>query len=96
MCMKLVVYSSRTRGFDGQNFVVRTVNRNQRCPSMSSLHLVLHNKTYFSLKYLSFKVQVLTGYFIMQDRLSLKNMSQSNDYSALKLKQTSNLYLAAS
>jgi hypothetical protein len=24
--MKLVVYSSRTRGFDGQNFVVRTVN----------------------------------------------------------------------
>jgi hypothetical protein len=24
--MKLVVYSSRTRGFDGQIFVVRTVN----------------------------------------------------------------------
>jgi hypothetical protein len=24
--MKLVVYSSRTRGFDGRNFVVRTVN----------------------------------------------------------------------
>jgi hypothetical protein len=26
MCMKLVVYSSRTRGFDGHIFVVRTVN----------------------------------------------------------------------
>jgi hypothetical protein len=26
MCMKLVVYSSRTRGFDGRIFVVRTVN----------------------------------------------------------------------
>jgi hypothetical protein len=25
--MKLVVYSSRTRGFDGQIFVVRTVNK---------------------------------------------------------------------
>jgi hypothetical protein len=25
--MKLVVYSSQTRGFDGRNFVVRTVNR---------------------------------------------------------------------
>jgi hypothetical protein len=24
--MKLVVYSSRTRGFDGRNFVVRTIN----------------------------------------------------------------------
>jgi hypothetical protein len=28
MCMKLVVYSSRTRGFDSRNFVVRTVNTN--------------------------------------------------------------------
>jgi hypothetical protein len=27
MCMKLVVYSSRTRGFDGRIFVVRTANR---------------------------------------------------------------------
>jgi hypothetical protein len=27
MCMKLVVCSSRTRGFDGQIFVVRTVNK---------------------------------------------------------------------
>jgi hypothetical protein len=27
MCMKLVIYSSRTRGFDGQIFVVRTVNK---------------------------------------------------------------------
>jgi hypothetical protein len=36
---------------------------------MSSLHLVIHNKTYCSLKYLAFKVQVLTGYFIMEDRL---------------------------
>jgi hypothetical protein len=27
MCMKLVVYASRTRGFDGQIFVVRTVNK---------------------------------------------------------------------
>jgi hypothetical protein len=27
MCMKLVVYSSRTRGFDGRIFVVRTVNK---------------------------------------------------------------------
>jgi hypothetical protein len=26
MCIKLVIYSSRTRGFYGQNFVVRTVN----------------------------------------------------------------------
>jgi hypothetical protein len=26
MCMKLVVYSSQTQGFDGRNFVVRTVN----------------------------------------------------------------------
>jgi hypothetical protein len=26
ICMKLVVYSSRTRGFDGQIFVVRTFN----------------------------------------------------------------------
>jgi hypothetical protein len=26
MCMKLVVYSSQTHGFDGQIFVVRTVN----------------------------------------------------------------------
>jgi hypothetical protein len=26
MCMKFVVYSSRTRGFDGRIFVVRTVN----------------------------------------------------------------------
>jgi hypothetical protein len=26
VCMKLVVYSSRTRGFDSRNFVVRTVN----------------------------------------------------------------------
>jgi hypothetical protein len=25
--MKLVVYSSRTRGFDGRNFVVRTVHK---------------------------------------------------------------------
>jgi hypothetical protein len=25
--MKLVVYFSRTRGFDGRNFVVRTVNK---------------------------------------------------------------------
>jgi hypothetical protein len=27
MCMKLVVYSSRTQGFDGWNFVGRTVNK---------------------------------------------------------------------
>jgi hypothetical protein len=27
MCMKLVVYSSRTWGFDGWNFVVRTINK---------------------------------------------------------------------
>jgi hypothetical protein len=27
MCLKLVVYSSQTRGFDGQIFVVRTVNK---------------------------------------------------------------------
>jgi hypothetical protein len=27
MCMKLVIYSSRTRGFDGRIFVVRTVNK---------------------------------------------------------------------
>jgi hypothetical protein len=27
MCMKLVVYSSRTGGFDGRIFVVRTVNK---------------------------------------------------------------------
>jgi hypothetical protein len=27
MCMKLVVYSSRTRGFDGRNFVVKIVNK---------------------------------------------------------------------
>jgi pentose-5-phosphate-3-epimerase len=27
MCMQLVVYSSRTRGFDGQIFVERTVNK---------------------------------------------------------------------
>jgi hypothetical protein len=27
MCMKLVVYSSRTRGFDGRNIVVRTINK---------------------------------------------------------------------
>jgi hypothetical protein len=26
MCMKLAIYSSRTRGFDGRIFVVRTVN----------------------------------------------------------------------
>jgi hypothetical protein len=26
MCMKLFIYSSRTRGFDGRFFVVRTVN----------------------------------------------------------------------
>jgi hypothetical protein len=63
---------------------------------MSSLHLVIHNKTYCSLKYLAFKVQVLTGYFITEDRLSLKNMPQSKNYSALELKQTSNLYLVAS
>jgi hypothetical protein len=25
--MKLVVYSSRTRGFDGRNFVVMTINK---------------------------------------------------------------------
>jgi hypothetical protein len=43
---------------------------------MSSLHLVVHNKTYYTLKYLACKVQVLTGYFIMEDRLSLKNMPQ--------------------
>jgi hypothetical protein len=49
---------------------------NQRCPSMSSLHFVVHNNTYCSLKYLAFKVQVLTSYFIMEDRLSLKNMPQ--------------------
>ena len=30
---------------------------------MSSLHLIIHNKTYCSLKYLVFKVQVVTGYF---------------------------------
>jgi hypothetical protein len=29
MCMKLVAYSYQTRGFDGQIFVVRTVNRAQ-------------------------------------------------------------------
>jgi hypothetical protein len=27
MCMKLFVYSSQTRGFDGRIFVVRTINR---------------------------------------------------------------------
>jgi hypothetical protein len=27
MCMKLVVYASRTRGFDGRFFVVRTINK---------------------------------------------------------------------
>jgi hypothetical protein len=27
MCLKLVVFSSRTRGFDGRIFVVRTVNK---------------------------------------------------------------------
>jgi hypothetical protein len=27
ICMKLAVYSSRTRGFDGRIFVVRTVNK---------------------------------------------------------------------
>jgi hypothetical protein len=27
MCVKLVVYSSRTRGFDDRIFVVRTVNK---------------------------------------------------------------------
>jgi hypothetical protein len=43
---------------------------------MSSLHLVIHNKAYYSLKYLAFKVQVLTAYFIMEDILSLKNMPQ--------------------
>jgi hypothetical protein len=44
----------------------------------------------------AFKVQVLTDYFIMEDRLSLKNMPQYNKYSTLKRKQTSNLYLVAS
>jgi hypothetical protein len=63
---------------------------------MSSLHLVIHNKTYCSLKYLAFKVQVLTGYFIMEDRLSLKNMPQQNKYSTLKIKKTLNLYLVES
>jgi hypothetical protein len=29
--MKLPVYSSRTRGFDGRIFVVRTVNRSHHC-----------------------------------------------------------------
>jgi hypothetical protein len=43
---------------------------------MSSLHLVIHNKTYSSLKYLAFKVQVLTGYFIMEDIQLLKNKPQ--------------------
>jgi hypothetical protein len=62
---------------------------------MSSLHLVIHNKTYCSLQYLAFKVQVLTDYFIMEDRLSLKNMPHENKYSALKLKQTLNVYLVA-
>jgi hypothetical protein len=42
---------------------------------MSSLHLVIHNKTYCSLKYLAFKVLV-TGYFIKEDILALKNMLQ--------------------
>jgi hypothetical protein len=28
--MELVIYSSRTRGFDGQIFVVRTVNSSQK------------------------------------------------------------------
>jgi hypothetical protein len=27
MCMKLIIYSSLTQGFDGQIFVVRTVNK---------------------------------------------------------------------
>jgi hypothetical protein len=62
---------------------------------MYSLHLVIHNKTYCSLKYIAFEVQVLIGYFIMEDRLSLKNMPQKNKFSALKLKQTLNLYLIA-
>jgi hypothetical protein len=63
---------------------------------MFSLHLVIHNKTYCSLKYLAFKVQILTGYFIMEDILSLKNTHNKNKYSALKLKQTLDLYLVES
>jgi hypothetical protein len=31
MCMKLVIYSSRTLGFDGRIFVVRTVNTTEGC-----------------------------------------------------------------
>jgi hypothetical protein len=34
MCMKLVVYSSRTQGFDGQILVVRTVNTAAHVSSM--------------------------------------------------------------
>jgi hypothetical protein len=36
VCMKLVVYSSRTRGFDGRIFIVRTVNTS--APLMGRAH----------------------------------------------------------
>jgi hypothetical protein len=42
MCMKLVVYASRTRGFDSRIFVVRTVNKlpQAKClPVLEQSHL---------------------------------------------------------
>jgi hypothetical protein len=46
---------------------------NQRCPSMSSLHLVIHNKTHCSLKYLALKFKLCPATFIMEDRLAIKH-----------------------
>jgi hypothetical protein len=38
MCMKLVIYTSRTQGFDGRIFVVRTVNTGDAlCASLAAL-----------------------------------------------------------
>ena len=65
---------------------------------MSSPHLVIHNKTYCSLKYLAFKFMLWPAFFfIMEDRLATKEQATIiNKCNALKLKRTSNLYLVSS
>ena len=65
---------------------------------MSSLHLVIHNKTYLLSQVFSIKVHVVTGYFfIMEDRLAIKEQATIIDKcNALKLKRTSNIYLVSS
>jgi hypothetical protein len=40
MCMKLVVYSSQTRGFDGRIFVVRTVNKLPQAKRLLVLEII--------------------------------------------------------